>query len=203
MTDLDARLATPRPDSDPYALFAAWYAVAAAGIPKNPESMYLATATPDGRPSLRTVLLKGIVDGGFRFYTHLDSRKGEELALNPWAALLFHWPSLERQVRLEGPVRPVPAEDADVYFASRPRGSQLSALVSPQSHEVTRLELESRRREAEARLAGQPVPRPERWGGLALFPELFELWVASPDRFHERHVYRRQGHGWHYTQLAP
>jgi pyridoxamine 5'-phosphate oxidase len=203
MTDLESSLPAPAATSDPYALFTAWYAAATRGTPKNPDAMYLATASRDGRPSLRTVLLKGIVDGGFRFYTHYDSRKGHELTDNPQAALLFYWPTIDRQVRLEGPVRLLSPAASDAYFASRPRESQLSAMVSPQSQPVRRPELERWRQEAEQRLQGQPVPRPERWGGFALHPDRFELWIASPARFHERHLYVRQNDRWAYSELAP
>lgn len=191
------------PDSDPLAVFQAWYDENARTSPKHPDAMALATVGVDGRPSLRTVLLKGISDGCFRFFTNYESRKGRELEANPQAALLFYWPALERQVRVEGSVEKVPDRDSDEYFATRPRESQLSARISPQSRPTTRAELERARRSAEHELAGVPVPRPEHWGGYALRPELIELWIGDPTRLHHRHLFRRVGAGWHHQVLAP
>lgn len=193
----------PSSSDDPFVVFADWYAEHQRGGAKHPDAMSLATATADGRPSLRTVLLKGVVGGAFRFFTSYDSRKGVELAQNPRAALLFHWPELERQVRVEGRVERVPATDSDEYFATRPRESQLSAAVSPQSRPIPRAELVARRAELELRLAGEPVPRPSSWGGFALFPEAFELWMADPNRLHERYLFTLTDRGWRRQELGP
>lgn len=189
--------------SDPLAVFQAWYAENAETGPKHPDAMALATVGPDGRPSLRMVLLKGVVAGRFRFFTSSESQKGRELAHNPHAALLFHWPALERQVRVEGKVEKLPARDADEYFATRPRESQLSALISPQSRPITRAELERLRAEADQRLRGSPVPRPAHWGGYALEPSRIELWIADPTRLHQRHLFEKTESGWQHQTLAP
>ncbi|MBK7579869.1 MAG: pyridoxamine 5'-phosphate oxidase [Myxococcales bacterium] len=191
------------PHADPLSVFAAWYVEHEATAPKHPDAMLLATASATGQPSVRAVLLKGVVDGEYRFFTNLESRKGRELADNPQAALLFFWSALGRQVRIEGSVTRVSDSDADAYFATRPRASQLSALVSAQSRPTTRDELLARRSEAEARLAGAPVPRPVHWGGFALKPALFEFWIADPDRLHFRHQYRKDAAGWRHEVLAP
>ena len=167
-----------------------------------PEAMALATATADGRPSVRMVLLKGVDERGFSFYTGYESRKGRELAENPRAALLFHWPG--RQVRIEGPVERVTADESDAYFASRPRGSRLSAIASRQSEVVSsREELEGRVAELEEQFAGAEPPRPDRWGGFRLVPETFELWQHRDDRLHDRLRYRRDGDAWLVERLSP
>lgn len=191
------------PRSDPLAVFEAWYAEYARTSPEHPDAMTLASVGPDGRPSLRVVLLKGVVAGRFRFFTNYESRKGRELEGNPHAALLFFWPALGRQVRVEGTVERVSAAESDEYFATRPRESQLSALVSPQSRPVSRQELVRLREQAERQLGGAPVPRPAHWGGFALEPEQIELWVGDPARLHFRHLFTRAAAGWHYQLLAP
>ncbi|GMV16076.1 MAG: pyridoxine/pyridoxamine 5'-phosphate oxidase [Polyangiaceae bacterium] len=190
-------------ESDPLVVFEAWYAENARTVPKHPDAMTLASVGPHGRPSLRTVLLKGVVAGRFRFFTNYESRKARELEQNPHAALLFHWPALERQVRVEGRVERVLSADSDEYFATRPRESQLSALISPQSRPISRDELVRLRQRAEADLAGAPVPRPPHWGGYALDPEAIELWVGDPTRLHFRHLFVREATGWRYQVLAP
>jgi pyridoxamine 5'-phosphate oxidase len=184
-------------------LFLDWQAELVASNQPYFDAVALATATPDGRPSARMVLLKNVVDGAFWFYTNYESRKAGELDTNPRAALLFFWPSLERQVRVEGRVERLPAEESDRYFASRQRESQISAVASPQSRVVQRDELEKLRREVETRYSGQPVPRPESWGGYRLVAETIELWLSRPSRFHERHLYRRSDTGWSHAELAP
>jgi pyridoxamine 5'-phosphate oxidase len=190
-------------DPDPLRQFARWFEEAAAAGVAMPEAMALATATADGRPSVRMVLLKGFDERGFSFYTGYESRKGRELAENPRAALLFHWPG--RQVRIEGPVERLTAEESDAYFASRPRGSRLSAIASRQSEVVTsREELEARVAELEERFAGAEPARPDRWGGFRLVPETYELWQHRDDRLHDRLRYRRDGNGrWVVERLSP
>jgi pyridoxamine 5'-phosphate oxidase len=190
-------------DPDPLRQFARWFEEAAAAGVAMPEAMALATATADGRPSVRMVLLKGFDERGFSFYTGYESRKGRELAENPRAALLFHWPG--RQVRIEGPVSRLTAEESDAYFASRPRGSRLSAIASRQSEVVSsREELEARVVELEERFAGADPPRPDRWGGFRLVPETYELWQHREDRLHDRLRYRREGNvRWVVERLSP
>lgn len=195
--------------TDPFAQFSAWLAEAEAGEPNDPNAMAVATATPGGAPSVRMILLKG-VDGpehprrGFLFYTNLQSRKGGELAANPQAALLFHWKSLRRQVRIEGPVEPVTAAEADAYFASRARVSRLGANASDQSRPLPSREvLEKRVAELDARYPGDTVPRPPHWSGFRLVPRHFEFWRDMPYRLHERAIFTRDGAGWRTSMLYP
>ena len=191
-------------ETDPFRLFADWFAEARESEPNDPDAMALATATPDGRPSVRMVLLKGHGPHGFTFYTNLDSRKGAELAANPRAALLFHWKSLRRQVRIEGPVEPVPDEESDAYFDSRPRGSQLGAWASWQSRPLdARPTFEKRYEELARRFDGADVPRPPRWSGYRLKPELFEFWTDRPHRLHERRLFTAEDAGWREGLLYP
>lgn len=193
----------PTASSDPIALFLEWQAALIAMKQPYPDAVALATATPDGRPSLRMVLLKDVAGGAFSFFTNYESRKANELAANPQAALLFFWPSLERQVRVEGRVERLSPAESDRYFASRHRESQLSALASPQSRVIERAKLERLRDEAEARHAGGPVPRPDNWGGYRLVAEAMEFWISRPSRFHDRHLYQRRETGWTHVELAP
>lgn len=190
--------------TDPFQLFADWLEEARATEPNDPEAMALATATPDGRPSVRIVLLKGHDPGGFTFYTNLDSRKAAELAANPQAALLFHWKSLRRQVRIEGSVEPAPDADADAYFATRARDSQLGAWASYQSRPLDRRETFDRRyEEMKRRFEDHDVPRPPRWGGYVLRPGLFEFWTDRPHRLHERRQFKPTDGGWTEGLLYP
>jgi pyridoxamine 5'-phosphate oxidase len=190
--------------TDPLAQLQHWYEHAvAAGLPE-PEAMALATATADGAPSVRFVLLKGIDARGVEFYTNYESRKGRELAANPRGALAILWKPLQRQVRLEGPVERLSAEESDAYFASRARGSRLGAWASRQSEEIPDREwLEARLAEAEARYPGDDVPRPDYWGGYVLRPEAIEFWEGRPNRLHDRERFTRAGSGWSSRRLSP
>ena len=191
-------------ETDPYRLFADWFAEARESEPNDPDAMALATAAPDGRPSVRMVLLKGHGPEGFTFYTNLDSRKGAEIAANARAALLFHWKSLRRQVRIEGPIEAVSDADADTYFATRSRDSQLGAWASWQSRPLdARATFEKRYEEMVRRFDGEAVPRPPRWSGFRVTPELFEFWSDRPHRLHERRVFTPAGGGWQEGLLYP
>ena len=189
---------------DPISLFEVWFAEAKASEPNLPESMALATADAAGHPSMRMVLLKGHDARGFVFYTNLDSRKGDELAANPQAALLFHWKSLRRQVRIEGPVEAVSETEADIYFASRTRDSQLGAWASDQSRPLDSSEtFEARFDETSKRFEDQPVPRPPRWSGYRVVPTRIELWSDRAHRLHERRLFVRAGDTWIESMLYP
>ena len=192
-------------DPNPIEQFRRWFDEALASNPHEPNAMTLATATPEGRPSARIVLLKGFDERGFVFYTNYEGRKGEELEANPRCALLFYWGELERQVRIEGRVRRLPDEESDAYFAGRPRGSQLGAWASEQSRPVRdRSTLELRLRELEAEYEGREVPRPPFWGGYRVEPETIEFWQGRGNRLHDRIVYRRsEDGGWRRERLQP
>ena len=197
-------LHTAELDPDPLLQFRAWFAEAEAAQILAPESAALATATPDGRPSVRMVLLKHADEDGFGFYTNLESRKASELAANPRGALLSYWQSLGRQVRIVGPVVAASREATHAYFASRPLGSRLAAWVSPQSRPVSgRRELERLVEEARARFLQGDVPLPDHWGGFRLVPESYEFWQHGTDRLHDRIQYVRDGSGWRRERLAP
>ena len=191
-------------NDDPIRLFDAWFAEARVAEPNDPEAMALATADANGHPSVRMVLLKGHGPDGFVFYTNLDSRKGKELAANPNAALLFHWKSLRRQVRIEGPVGAVSDAEADIYFASRGHDSRLGAWASDQSRPLAdRNTFEARFEEMKARFESNPVPRPPRWSGFRVTPLRIELWSDRAHRLHERRLFVRNRDGWSESLLYP
>jgi pyridoxamine 5'-phosphate oxidase len=190
---------------DPFMQFGAWFDEVAQADIREPNAMTLATATPDGRPSARMVLLKGVDARGFTFFTNYESRKGGELDANPRAALVFFWVQLERQVRVEGRVERVSDEESDAYFASRPEGSQVGAWASKQSAVLPdRGPLEARYEELRAQYEGHEVPRPQFWGGFRVVPETVEFWQGRVNRLHDRLRYRRQGDGsWVIERLSP
>ncbi|MCS6912494.1 MAG: pyridoxamine 5'-phosphate oxidase [Myxococcales bacterium] len=191
-------------DNDPLATLVAWRDEAARAGEKEPDAMALATATPAGRPSVRMVLWRGLRDGELWFFTCYESRKAGELDRNPYGALCFYYPLLGRQVRIEGPVRRLPDEDSDAYFARRPVGHQLSAIVSPQSRPITSLdELRRKKEELRQQMGGAALPRPKTWGGYALRADSVELWIQGEERLHDRLLYTRKGSGWHMQRLAP
>jgi pyridoxamine 5'-phosphate oxidase len=191
-------------DPDPCLQFERWFEAAQAADLPLPEAAALATATAEGAPSVRMVLVKEHGPDGFVFYSNFGSRKGRELADNPRAALLFHWDVLGRQVRIEGPVRRMTRDESAPYIRSRPRGSQVSALASPQSQAVeSREQLERRVAELTQRFQGQEPPLPENWGGFRLHPQSFEFWQHRIDRLHDRLLYTRAGETWRLERLAP
>jgi pyridoxamine 5'-phosphate oxidase len=190
-------------DPDPLRQFDVWLGEAAAAV-RAPEAMALATAAPDGAPSVRMVLMKDYGPNGFSFYTGYESRKGRELAANARAALLFFWDPLGRQVRVEGPVERVTPDETERYFATRPRPSRIAALASRQSSVLaTRDDLEARYAELERELENQEVPVPPAWGGFRLTPETYEFWQHRENRLHDRFRYTRAGDGWTIERLSP
>ena len=189
---------------DPFSLFDSWYAEARASESNDSNAMAVATADAAGRPSVRMVLLKGHDARGFVFYTNFESRKAAELLENPHAALLFHWKSLRRQVRIEGAVSRVSDAEGDAYFATRSRDSQLGAWASDQSRPLeSRALFETRYREMVDRFADQPVPRPPYWSGFRVAPERIEFWLDREHRLHERRLFVRDGDGWREGMLYP
>jgi len=190
--------------TDPFQLFDEWLAEARGSEPNDPEAMALATADAEGKPSARIVLLKGHGPDGFVFYTNQQSRKGDELAANANAALLFHWKSLRRQVRIEGTVNGVSQQEADAYFASRSRDSQLGAWASDQSRPLaSRADFEARYEQMRARFEGSDVPRPPHWSGYRVTPKRIEFWTDRPHRLHERRLFVRDGDDWSEGLLYP
>jgi pyridoxamine 5'-phosphate oxidase len=197
---LDERNVSP----DPLDEFARWFAEAQAAEAAEVNAMVLATATRDGRPSARVVLLKGFDQRGLVFFTDYRSRKGEELEANPRAALTFYWGELERQVRIEGSVTRTSLEESEVYYRTRPLGSRLGAWVSHQSLPIaSRLVLEAGLREVERRFSGADVPLPPHWGGYRVSPECFEFWQGRESRLHDRIRYRREAGAWKIERLSP
>ncbi|MBB5215111.1 pyridoxamine 5'-phosphate oxidase [Parapusillimonas granuli] len=186
----------------PFEQFTLWFDDALKAEVPEPNAMTLATTTPDGRPSARIVLLKGFDRDGFVFYTNYSSRKGQELAGNPYAGLLFFWPALERQVRIEGRIEKTSAQESDEYYRSRPLGSRIGAWVSPQSRPITRAELEARAIELTGKLGDDPA-RPEHWGGYRLRPDYVEFWQGRPSRLHDRLVFKLEDEAWVKSRLAP
>ena len=197
-------LPTLGPTDDPIAFFQRWFADAKESGLFLPESVCLATATPEGVPSARMMLLKGVDARGFVFYTNYESRKGGELTANPKAALVFHWGVLERQVRVEGRVTRLTHEESEAYFRSRPRGSRIGAWASAQSRPLeSRAALEAREREFDAKYPGDDVPLPPYWGGFRLNPDRIEFWQGRLNRLHDRLRYTRDGEGWRTERLQP
>jgi pyridoxamine 5'-phosphate oxidase len=192
-------------DRDPIRQFLSWFEEAARGGIAESNAMALATAAPDGRPSARMVLLRGVDERGFAFFTNYESRKARELEANPYAALVFFWHELERQVRIEGRVERVADHESDRYFESRPIGARIGAWASPQSAVVANREiLETRFRELDALHTDGKVPRPANWGGYRVVPDSIEFWQGRPNRLHDRLRYTRLAHaGWHIERLAP
>lgn len=188
---------------NPLELFQRWYKQALSADLIEPRAMTLATATTLGKPSARQVLLKSFDDNGFVFFTNYESRKGEELAENPYASLLIWWDKLHRQVRIEGQVSKVSAEESDRYFSTRPKGSRVSACVSPQSRKIDRDTLFEEFRLMSEQMDGETLSRPEFWGGYSVYPECLEFWQGQPNRLHDRLVYVRQGDKWSKNRLGP
>jgi pyridoxamine 5'-phosphate oxidase len=188
----------------PFKKFGDWFATAERSEPNDPNAMTVATVSPDGRPAARILLLKHWDESGFVFFGNLGSRKARDMAATPNVALLFHWKSLQRQIRIEGQVAQIPDSDADAYFATRPRMSQMGAWASEQSRPLASREIfEARLKEVESRFSGQPVTRPDYWSGWRLTPDYFEFWQGIDFRLHDRLVFTKAGEGWETGRLFP
>jgi pyridoxamine 5'-phosphate oxidase len=196
---------TDQTETDPFAWFQRWMAEAEASEPSDPNAMAVVTVGPGGKPSVRTVLLKGVDPRGFVFYTNTHSRKGNELGVNPLAALLFHWKTLARQIRIEGKTEPVTDAEADAYYATRARISRLGAWASDQSRPLSdRAELERRLKQFEDKFPGEDIPRPPHWHGYRVLPDRFEFWQNMPYRLHDRTIFdRAPDGGWTRGKLFP
>ncbi len=203
--ELPPDLTKRKVDPNPFKQFAQWFQEGAAAEPILPEAVTLATATPEGKPSSRVVLLKKFDESGFVFFTNYESRKGTELAENPQAALCFYWRQLERQITVTGTIIQVSREESEAYFRTRPRGSQVGALASRQSQvTASRKELEKRVQQVMAEYSGKEIPLPSYWGGYRLAPSTIEFWQGRPNRMHDRLLYSRQSDGqWKIERLAP
>lgn len=191
-------------DPDPIAEFRVWFAAAVDAKLPNVNAMTLASIDARARPAARIVLLKEVDDRGFVFFTNYDSRKGHDLAAHPFAALVLYWEPMHRQIRIEGTIEKITGAESDAYFASRPRGSQLGAIASPQSQTIeSRKVLEDRIAALDATLGAAPPPRPDNWGGYRVVPDMIELWQGQPSRLHDRVRYRRADGEWRRDRLAP
>jgi pyridoxamine 5'-phosphate oxidase len=199
-----AALLETEANPNPIAQFQSWFAAAVAAQLPEPNAMTIATATPDGMPSARVVLLKDVDDRGFVFFTNYNSHKGQELMANPQAAIVFLWKELERQVRIQGRVEKIAPAESDAYFYSRPPGSRLGAWASNQSEVVASREvLDQQLADLEAKYANQEIPRPEHWGGFRVMPTMIEFWQGRSSRLHDRLRYRRIGEAWVIDRLSP